>query len=90
MIDAVTVEYDSYIFDIAKMRQDLECKWFLRGTNVRLETKLQTIQETLRDLYPKAFNNSLLILMLLRVYLRTKKNDNNYKFIMKEIHRLWK
>ena len=90
MIDAVTIEYDSYIFDIAKMRQDLECKWFLRHTDVRLDTKLQSIQDALRDLYPQAFNDSLLILMLLRVYLHTKKGDKNYNFIMKEIHRLWK
>lgn len=90
MIDAVTIDYDSYIFDIAKMRQDLECKWFLRHTDVRLDTKLQSIQDALRDLYPQAFNDSLLILMLLRVYLHTKKGDNNYNFIMKEIQRLWK
>lgn len=90
MIDAVTVEYDSYVFDIAKMRQDLECKWFLRGTDVRLDTKLQNIQDQLRRLYPEAFNDSLLILMLLRVYLHTKKGDTNYNFIMKEIKRLWK
>ena len=72
------------------MRQDLECKWFLRHSDVRLDTKLQSIQDALRDLYPQAFNDSLLILMLLRVYLHTKKGDNNYNFIMKEIHRLWK
>jgi RIO-like serine/threonine protein kinase len=28
LIDGMTSEYDSYIFDIAKLRQDLECKWF--------------------------------------------------------------
>jgi hypothetical protein len=90
MIDAVTVEYDSYIFDIAKMRQDLECKWFLRNTDLRLDTKLQRIQDKLRRWYPDAFDDSLLILMLLRVYLHTKIGDKDYDFIMKEIKRLWK
>ena len=28
LLDGMTSEYDSYIFDIAKLRQDLECKWF--------------------------------------------------------------
>ena len=90
MIDAVTVEYDSYIFDIAKLRQDLECKWFLRNTDLRLDTKLQHIQDKLRRWYPDAFDDSLLILMLLRVYLHTKVGDKDYDFIMKEIKRLWK
>ena len=89
MIDPVTVEYDSYVFDIAKMRQDLECKWFLRNEGVRLDTKLQNIQDNLKELYPNAFDDSLLILMLLRVYLHTTKGDANYNFIMKEVNRLW-
>jgi len=90
MIDAVTIEYDSYIFDIVKMRQDLECQWFLRSENISLHTKLQNIQDRLRKLYPEAFDDSLLILMLLRVYLHTTKNSKDYNFIMREIKRLWK
>jgi RIO-like serine/threonine protein kinase len=90
MIDAVSVEYDSYIFDIAKMRQDLECKWFLRKTDVRLDIKLQNIQDKLRKLFPLAFNDNLLILMLLRVYLHTKSGDFEREFILREIKRLWK
>jgi RIO-like serine/threonine protein kinase len=90
LIDPVTIEYDSYIFDIAKLRQDLECKWFLRNTNVKLEVKLQNLQNKLRYHYEWAFDDNLLILMLLRVYLHTKQGDDNHKFIMKEIKRLWK
>ena len=90
MIDAVTIEYDSYIFDIAKMRQDLECKWFLRKTDTKLDFKLQNIQDTLRECYPEAFDNNLLILMLLRVFLHTKEGDFEREFIMREINRLWK
>ena len=79
MIDPVTVEYDSYIFDIAKLRQDLNCKWFLRNSDVRLDTKLKDIEDRILQAHPMAYNNGLLILMLLRVYLHTEKNDENYK-----------
>jgi tRNA A-37 threonylcarbamoyl transferase component Bud32 len=90
MIDAVSIEYESYIFDIAKLRQDLECRWFLRNDNVRLGAKLNDLQNKILEAFPEAYDDNLLILMLLRVYLHTQKNDSNYKFIMKEIKRLWK
>ena len=89
-IDPVTIEYDSYIFDIAKMRQDLECKWFLRNENLKLDVKLQNIKDELKYLYPQAFNDSLLILMLLRVYKHCEKNDFNYNFIKRNVEELWK
>lgn len=90
MIDGVTVEYDSFIFDIAKLRQDLECKWFLRNNYVKLDFKLQKIQNTLKLFFPEAFDDNLLILMLLRVYLHTKDGDFERDFILKEINKLWK
>jgi RIO-like serine/threonine protein kinase len=88
-IDPVTVDYDSYIFDISKMRQDLECKWFLRNENLKLDVKLQNIKDELKQCYPQAFDDSLLILMLLRVYAYCKKNDFNYNFIKRNIEKLW-
>lgn len=91
MIDPLQSEYESYIFDIAKLRQDLECRWFLRNdTNVRIGVKLHLIQDKLFELFPFANDDYLLILMLLRVYPYTKNNQKNRKFIMKEIERLWK
>jgi RIO-like serine/threonine protein kinase len=90
LIDAVTIEYDSYIFDIAKLRQDLECKWFLRNSNMMLDVKLQNLQETILSRFTGSDNDYLLILMLLRVYQHTKTFDNDRKFILKEINRLWK
>ena len=90
MIDPVTIEYDSYVFDLAKLRQDLECKWFLRNKNIKLDVKLQNLQEMIFDRHYLTNNDYLLILMLLRVYLHTKEHDSNRKFILKEIHRLWK
>jgi len=90
MIDAVTIEYDSYIFDIAKLRQDLECKWFLRNSNLSLDVKLQNLQEKILSRFSGSDNDYLLILMLLRVYQHTKTFDDDRKFILKEINRLWK
>jgi tRNA A-37 threonylcarbamoyl transferase component Bud32 len=90
LIDPVTIEYDSFIFDIAKLRQDLVCGWFIRNIDVRLETKLQIIDNDLIKAYPEACDNSLLILMLLRVLKHCETGDTNYHFLMKEIERLWK
>lgn len=90
IIDPVTIEYDSYIFDIAKMRQDLECKWFLRNENIKLDVKLQNMKDEILNFCPKAFDNSLLILMLLRVYAHCRKGDSNYNFVKSHIDKLWK
>ena len=90
MIDAVTIEYDSYIFDIAKLRQDLECKWFLRDTKDMLDVKLKSLQNIILERFSGANNDYLLILMLLRVFLHTQPGDTNRQFILKEINRLWK
>ena len=90
MIDAVTIEYDSYIFDIAKLRQDLECKWFLREDTLKLDVKLRNLQDKILERFPLAKNDYILILMLLRVYRHTQPGDSNHQFIMKEINRLWK
>lgn len=90
LIDPVTIEYDSYIFDIAKMRQDLTCKWFIRNDNIKIDVKLNNLQEKLLSKFPLSNNDALLILMLLRVYPYTFNNKNNQQFIMNNICRLWK
>lgn len=89
-IDAVTLRYDSWVFDIAKLRQDLECKWFLRRDPVMLDVKLMNIQDHLLKKFPLANDDYLLILMLLRVYLHCDKDSIEYDFVMREIKRLWK
>jgi RIO-like serine/threonine protein kinase len=90
MIDPVTIEYDSYVFDLAKLRQDLTCKWFLRNKNIKLDVKLQNLEDYVFKKFGFAKNDYLLILMLLRVYLHTEIGDSNREFILKEIKRLWK
>lgn len=89
-IDPVTVPFDSYVFDIAKLRQDIDCKWFIRNDNLRLEAKLLNIKETILTEFPESDNDYILILMLLRVYCHCEKNSLEYDFIMREVNRLWK
>jgi len=90
LLDGMTSEYDSYIFDIAKLRQDLECKWFLRDTKLLLDVKVENIQDKLLERFELANNNYLLILMLLRVYRYTKPFSKEERLLTKEMNRLWK
>jgi thiamine kinase-like enzyme len=90
MIDAVTIEYDSYIFDIAKLRQDLELGWFTRKDNVMLDVKTKHIQQRILRQYPEADNDYLLILMLLRVYRHSKPDTLERNFLLEGINLLWK
>lgn len=90
LIDCATIEYDSYIFDIAKLRQDLELGWFTRKDNTMLDVKTKHIQEKILKTYPLADNNYLLILMLLRVYRHSQPNTLERKFLLQGIYSLWK
>lgn len=90
LIDCATIEYDSYIFDIAKLRQDLELGWFIRKESIALDIKLKHIQDIILSKYPLANNDYLLILMLIRIYRHTKPNTLERDFILKGIHNLWK
>ncbi len=90
LIDCSAIEYDSYIFDIAKLRQDLNCKWFLRNHKTSLEVKCNKIEEVILEKFPEANNDYLLIMMLLRVYRHAKENSFEQQFLLREIERLWK
>jgi hypothetical protein len=91
MIDGSTIEYDSWVFDLSKMRQDACSKWFIRNSDDKnLKKYLNIIDQKLVQKYPIINNNSLIILMLLRVFLYTEKNSKDQIFILKEIERLWK
>ena len=88
LIDPLTTEYDSYVFDLAKLRQDLECGWFIRSESVYYTAKLKMISDAFTDI--ENFNNDyLLILMLMRVLPYTS-NDSDKNFIENEIRKLWK
>jgi hypothetical protein len=87
LIDPITTEYSSYAFDLAKLRQDLTCKWFIRNDNVYFDSKLEKISNELKAF--KHFDNDyLLILMLMRVLPYATDIDRDY--LMSEIYKLWK
>ena len=89
-IDPVTIEYDSFIFDIAKLRQDLECKWFLRKTKTYSDTKLYNIQKAILETFPESNNDYFLIIALLRVFKHCIVDSFEHKFLISEINKLWK
>ena len=88
LIDPITSDYSSWVFDIAKLMQDLECGWFIRNNNVMIQGKLWVIKNAILDTYPVANNKNLIILMLLRI-LPYAKTHQDQEFIIKEINRLW-
>lgn len=92
MIDPVTGVYDSWVFDIAKMRQDIEGKWFLRNSSNMSEYDLELsyIKKELMNVFPECFNDYLYILMLLRVYKYSQKGTKEQKMLLEEIKRVWK
>jgi hypothetical protein len=88
LIDPITTEYDSYVFDLAKLRQDLVCKWFIRREQYYLDSKLKIILDGLLEF--KYYNsNALLILMLMRVIPYTTNNQDE-EFLLNEVRKLWK
>ena len=90
MIDTVTGPYDSWVFDIAKMRQDIDGHWFLRNSNTELTVQLKILRDILYSKFSIAFDNYLYILMLLRVYKHCTVDTKEHTLILEEIKRLWK
>lgn len=89
LIDGQTSDYDSFIFDIAKLRQDLECHWFMRLDPARIEIKLNHIQQGIFEHYPEADNVYLLILMLMRVSRYATPNSSEHTFLINKANQLW-
>jgi len=88
LIDPLTTEYDSYVFDLAKLRQDITCKWFVRKETFYFDSKLKVIENAIKP-FEYSINDYLLILMLMRVLPYTYFNDDKL-FVESEIKKLWK
>ena len=88
LIDPLTTEYNSYVFDLAKLRQDITCKWFVRKENFYFESKLKILEEAIKP-FEYSMNDYLLILMLMRVLPYTYFDDDK-QFVESEIRKLWK
>jgi hypothetical protein len=90
LIDPLTTEFDSFVFDLAKLRQDLVCKWFIRNDDVYLDSKLYLIIDKIRQfVHIDIHNDYLLIMMLMRVLPYTT-NEKDKEYLMKEVRRIWK
>jgi hypothetical protein len=87
LIDPIQTEYSSYVFDLAKLRQDLTCGWFIRNDDMYIESKLKKISDELSS-YKHFDDDYILILMLMRVL--PYANECDTEFLLKEIMRLWK
>ncbi len=91
MIDPSTGVYDSWLFDVAKLRQDLDANWFIRN-NIEsdLGIELAYVKSVLKQNFPEAFDDYLYILMLLRVYKYSQQRPKEKMFLLEEIERIWK
>ena len=90
LIDGSSGIWNSYIFDLCKLRQDLDCHWFIRNSSIDLTNQLNYIKQEIFNRWPIVNNDALLILMLLRVYRYCSEGSVEQDFIKKEINRLWK
>ena len=83
-------EQDELTQRLAKLRQDLECGWFLRYNPISVDVKISAIQKKILDRFPDANNDYLLILMLLRINRYTLPNTVERNLLTQGITRLWK
>lgn len=88
LIDTNPTDINSITYDIVKMRQDLQCLWFVRDQKDKINYRVvcnyidgQIEQEGYRD-------NNVLIFMLLRIfpYCKNKETEN---FLYQEVNKLW-
>ena len=89
IIDPATIEYDSWYFDLAKLNQDLTCKWFLRNSKINLDHKLSLLKQYIEEECGE-INTYLTIAMLLRVYKHALKDNATKEFLNRHIRLLWK
>jgi len=90
IIDQSTIEYDSWHFDLAKLNQDLTCKWFLRYKKTNLDSKLTAIKNNIENEFGK-INVYYTVLMLFRIYNHAKHDLFTRQFLDNAIEKLiWK
>lgn len=90
LIDPLTTEYDSWVFDFYKLRQDISCHWFIRDQkNNHLITYLKILENYFLKKYDVLDNKYLFILILLRVLPYAKPKSFDYFYLINEVNRLW-
>lgn len=88
LIDAVDIDLDNVHFDISKLRQDIDCGWFIRDSHILLSNRLLSIQQSLSEHCEHYNNNAMAILCLLRIWPYSSQQDRTWLAEQMEI--LWK
>ena len=88
LIDGLTSVYDSYVFDLAKLSQDIKHKWFIRNKKIYINHQLNYLDKELSKKYDVYDNKYYSILMLLRI-LPYSQNEKDRKFLMMKVNKLW-
>lgn len=86
LIDANPTNLNSVYFDANKLRQDLDCLWFVRDRKKRLEIKIacRRVSAKLKRRFPFMRNNDLMVFMLSRILPYSNKIEDR-EFLYREI-----
>ena len=89
-IDANPTDLNSIYFDANKLRQDLDCLWFVRNRKNKVHHRIvcNRISETLKERFTFMRNDTIMILMLSRILPYTTDPDTE-DFLIREIEKLW-
>jgi hypothetical protein len=86
-IDAMDTDLDSIYFDLGKLRQDLDCGWFIRNNNVLLSNRLIAISNAMQE-FPYYNNNAIAIIAILRIWKYSTTQDKEWLSI--QLDKLWR
>jgi|TARA_B100001093_G_C26750703_1_gene980979 tRNA A-37 threonylcarbamoyl transferase component Bud32 len=90
LIDANPTDITALEYDVIKIRQDLDCLWFVRDFKNKNNFKIicDTISLKLKKNWSFFKNDYILIFMLLRIFPYTK-DISTQKFLLKNMNNLW-
>jgi len=90
LIDANPTDINSPEFDVSKLRQDLDCLWFVRNEKDTINYKIvcQKISDRLKKKWAFLNNDYILIFMLMRI-LPYCTDKATREFLITEINKLW-
>ena len=90
LIDPNPTEFNSWIFDAVKLRQDLDGHWFLRNKKNVVNHKIvcEKISKSLKQEYGEMNNQALYCFMLLRVRAYCIEKENK-ALINRELQNVW-
>lgn len=90
LIDPNPTEFNSWVFDAAKLRQDLDGHWFLRNKKNVVNHKIvcEKISKSMKEEYGEMTNQALYSFMLLRVRAYCVEKETK-ALINRELQNVW-